>query len=354
MAWPVVDVSPPSVPIGAEWHYQSSPPLKGTTYKLDTLFSADVARMNGDSVVPHLVTARPSVTYRRANWFMHADATAAGTWQGPVGFANPRLVVGYTNDHVIGHISATAPVSSFDALVGAPAWAYDASVSWGDSWYRATLGSVYRGYADGYWWPSAYASVGAQWHGLAVEARGEQTVKQQRWFEAAASYLVDGHCWRARPAVVVGLTGIVGSPSYRVGLTLERGCKPVSSNLYIEVPQVPVVVDARAAEPVQEAQPISVAPPVPEAPPAYPTPRESIGGFLGANPTVIVYIRTNLSETQTQRALSILQSKGLPMSQVERTDYLPYVAGEQRYLDFVVIRGNKNSEATDASVEVVP
>ena len=353
MPWPVADISPPPSPVGSEWHYHSAPPLQHATYRLDAGWSKDVARLNGDSVVPHLAVARLGVTYRRSNWFAHADASAAGTWDGPVGFANPRLVVGYTNDHLIAQASATAPVTSFDALVGAHAWSYDASVSMGDSWYRATFGSVYRGYASDLWQPSAYGVLGVQWHGLAVEARGEQTVKQQRWVEAAASYLVDGQCWRSRPSVAVGFTSIVGSPSVRVGLTAQRGCKPVRSNLYIEVPLVPVVVDARTPPPLEEPRRVE-APVVPEAPPAYPTPRESIGGFLGANPTVLVYIRTNLSETQTQRALAVLQSKGLPMSQVERTEYVSRVDGEPQYLDFVVIKGNKDSEATDAPVEVVP
>lgn len=349
MSWPVADITLPPMPIGAAWHYQSSPPLRGANYRLEAGWSKDVVKLNGDSVVPHLVHLRPALDFRKANWFVHADAMAAGTWNGPVGFANPRLVVGYTNDHIIGHISVTAPVTSFDVLVGAPAWAYDASVSMGDSWYRATIGSVYRSNASDYWQPSAYAAIGVQRSGLAVEVRGEQTVKQQRWLEAAMSYSVDGDCWRMRPYIAAGLTDTVGSPSVRGGIRVERSCKPVKSSLYIETPVVTVVDTRSDAPPMLENIEL-----VTESPPVYPTPRESIGGFLGANPTVIVYIRTNLSETQTQRALAILQSKGLPMSQVERTDYVPRVDGEPQYLDFVVIKGNKNSEATDAPVEVVP
>ena len=352
MSWPVADISPPPLPIGSEWHYQSAPPLQHATYRLDAGWSKDVARLNGDSVVPHLAVVRLGATYRRSNWFAHADASAAGTWGGPVGFASPRLVVGYTSNHLIAQVSATAPVTSFDALVGAPAWVYDASVSMGDSWYRATLGSVYRGYSSDLWQPSAYAAIGVQWHGLAVEARGEQTFKQQRWVEAAASYLVDGQCWRSRPSVAVGLTSIVGSPSVRVGLSVQRGCKPICSNPYIEVPLIPVVVDARTLLPLEEPRRVEALV-APQVLPAYSTPSESIGGFLGANPTVLVYIRTNLSKTQTQRALAVLQSKGLPMSQVAHTEYVSHVDGSW-YLDFVVIRGNKHSEATDAPVEVVP
>lgn len=349
MPWPVADITPPPMPVGAAWHYQSSPPLQGASYRLQAGWSKDVAKLNGDSVVPHLVHLRPAADFRRDNWFVHADATTAGTWNGPVGFANPRLVVGYTNDHLIGHISVTAPLTTFDALVGAQAWAYDASVSMGDSWYRATLGATQRAFPSDYWQPSAYVSAGVQWHGLAVEARGEQDLKHNQWLEATASYLVDGSCWRLRPSLTMGLTSTIGSPSMRAGLSVERSCKPIKSSLFIETPII-AVVDARSdTPPLLENVEL-----VPEAPKAYPTPRESIGGFLGANPTVVVYIRTNLSETQTQRALAILQSKGLPMSQVERTEYVPYEAGQPRYLDFVVIKGNKNAEATDAPVEVVP
>lgn len=349
MPWPVADITPPPMPVGAAWHYQSSPPLKGASYRLQAGWSKDAVKLNGDSVVPHLIYLRPAVDFRRANWFVHADASAAGTWDGPVGFANPRLVVGYTNDHLIGHISVTAPVTSFDALVGAPAWAYDTSVSTGNSWYRATVGGVYRSNPSDYWQPSAYVAVGVHWNGLGLEARGEQTVKQQRWLETAVSYAFDGECWRVRPYIAAGLTSTVGSASVRGGMRVERGCKPIKSSLYIETPVVTIMDTRSDAPPVLQNVEL-----VTESPPVYSSPRESIGGFLGANSSVVVYIRTNLSENQAQRALAILQSKGLPMSQVERTEYTPYEAGQPRYLDFIVIKGNKNAEATDAPVEVVP
>lgn len=342
MAWPIVDILPPPSPVGAEWVYAPAP-AQGLSAQSTAAYSANVVRRWGVPVVPHLYTVRLGGTYRVDNVYAHLDAVAAA-WDEPVGVANPRLVVGYTNDRVTAQAAATAPLTTFSDLIGARAWAYDASVSVGDTWYRATLGSVRREASTQYWQPSTYAALGFRYQALTVEARGELDLKSNAIAEAAVSYGVSGRCWRARPSVAVGLTSGIGTPAVRVRVTTEYGCGAKPPVVAMEFVESHLWIEADQAQPV----------PLTEAKQNYPTPHESIGGFLSANPTVTVYIRTNLSETQARRALSVFVAKGLMMSQVERTDYVPRVAGEPLYLDFVVIRGNRNSEATNAPVEVVP
>lgn len=342
MAWPIVDILPPPAPVGVEWVYASSPPV-GWRAQATAAWSSNVVRRWGVPVVPHLYTVQLGGTYRADHWFLHAGATGA-SWDGPIGLANPRLVVGYTNGRVVAQAGTTAPATSFDALIGAPAWAYDASVSVGDSWYRATIGTTHRAFAAQYWQPSTYAALGLRYRKITVEARGEQDIKGIRVGEAAASYRLSGRCWTAQPSAAVGLTQGIGTPAVRVRVAIQYGCDPKPPQIMADLVETHLWIEADQSEPK----------PLVEAPKTYPTPRESIGGFLAANPKVTVYIRTNLSETQTQRALSVFIAKGLRLSQVERTEYVPRVAGEPLYLDFVVIRGNKNSEATDAPVEVVP
>ncbi len=342
MAWPIVDILPPPAPIGVDWVYASAPPI-GWRAQAAAAWSSNVVRRWGVPLVPHLYTVQLSGTYRADHWFLHAGTTGA-SWNGPVGLANPRLVVGYTNDRVVMQAATTAPLSTFNDLVGAHAWAYDASVSVAGSWSSVTLGSVHRGYATEYWQPSSYVAVGLRYQSLAVEARGEVDLKANRVGEAAVSYGLKGQCWRTRPSVAVGFTKGIGTPAVRLRATVEYGCGLKPPTVAMEFVESHLWIEAEQSGPL----------PLTEAPKSYPTAHESIGGFLTANPMVRVYIRTNLSETQAQRALSVFVAKGLSMSQVERTDYISRVAGEPLYLDFVVIRGNKNAEATDAPVEVVP
>lgn len=341
MAWPIVDILPPPSPVGADWVY--SPALsRGAAVKAEGAWSQNTVRRWGEPLVPNLYTVRLGGGYRADHWFAHADVSAA-SWDGPIGLASPRLVVGYTNDRVVAHAAATAPLTTFNALIGAQAWAYDAAVSVGDSWYRVTLGGTQRAFPTEYWQPSTYAAAGVRYKGFTVEARGEQDLKRNRIIEAGASYGWKGQCYQVRPSVAGGLSSSIGTPSVRIRVAVQYGCGPKAPTIAMGLVESHLWIEADQAQPV----------PLAEAP-VYPTPHESIGGFLTANPQVTVYIRTNLSETQAQRALAVFVAKGLKMSQIERTDHVPYVAGEQRYLDFVVIRGNKNSEATDAPVEVVP
>lgn len=342
MAWPVVDILPPPASIGAEWVYTPAPALSLSAQSTAS-WSSNVVRRWGVPIVPHLYAAQLGATYRVEHLYAHLDGAVAA-WNGPVGLANPRLVVGYTNDRVVMQAAATAPLSMFNDLVGARAWAYDASVSVAGSWSSVTLGSVYRGYATEYWQPSSYAVVGMRYRAWTVEARGEVDLKANRVGEAAVSYGLRGRCWRTRPSVAVGLTKGIGTPAVRVRATVEYGCGLKPPTVAMEFVESHLWIEAEQSGPL----------PLAEAPKSYPTAHESIGGFLTANPMVRVYIRTNLSETQAQRALSVFVAKGLSMSQVERTDYVSRIAGEPLYLDFVVIRGNKNAEAKDAPVEVVP
>jgi len=352
MPWPVVDLLNVPPQLGSKWAYQSSVPTSDWSYRANAGSMLNPVRLDGSVVVSDLSYVDLGAVWKSGALAVRADVTAAASWNGPIGVASPRLGVAYATDRVLAQAVVTAPFRSFDDLVGAPHWSYDVSVSVGGDALRATAGSVYREFPTDWWQSSAYGAVGAFIGPVGVEARYEQNLKGHRWVEAGVSARVDRRCWRARPTVSAGLVDTIGSPTARVSLAVEYGCKPVEVEpveVVIEEPSIiSQVVEVPVAEPIADA--IVVAPPVQ----VYETPRESIGGFLGANPSVVVYIRTNLSETQANRALSILQAKGLPMQQVERTEYAERAKDEPLYLDFIVIKGNKNTEANREAVEMVP
>ena len=228
----------------------------------------------------------------------------------------------------------------------------DISASYGTEAYRATYGVVYRANPSEWWQASAYGVAGVRYKGVGVEVRYERQLNTVAHGEAVASYKWHKGCFTALPFVSGGFTFSPGSPLYRAGFTLERECTDKQTQPVYVVIKSPSaleqVIELRGphrwvnAEPIFQAQRSEV----------YKTPKESIGGFLSANPNVIVLVRTNLPQAQYDRVVGVLIAKGLPMNQVERTEFMPYVADETYYVDFIVIKGNK--EASHAPVDVVP
>jgi hypothetical protein len=328
MSWPDIDIHAYRLTTDASWAYVQDVPESELSINSTLGWSWEVLRIEPDiKVVPHLLTEDVSVTLTRSHWLVSAQGSARAVWEGPIGISNPAVQLGWHNRHWLVTGLVLAPLgSNRDAQLNHPYWLKDITISYGAERFRASTGVTHTNA------PAVHIAAGYAVRDVKIEGYAQSYPPRA---ELSASLELSNKCWTALPSFITGLLSGPGNPRLRLQLAVQYGCRK-------ELPP--------AAPAVQLPDPPAIASP-PELnaeegkPGVFPSPKESISGFLSANSEVIVFIRTNIPKEEADALLAELAAnKGLPMQQVDHIEYVDAKPGEPDYLDFVVIRGNKQNK----------
>ena len=324
MSWPEVAVHSYVPPLSADWAYVQDVPASSYSARVTSGWEWDTLRTSSnDPIIPHLLFSDIGIVAKRKHWIVQFGGSAQAIWNGPVSLANPSVSLGlYGKDWlVLG--SVVSPITSYpDAPLHQPTKLADITASYGKT-FRGSLGLSSSSRL------SPHGAVGVKLGWLRAEVFGQAFPEK---VEASVSGVAHSDCWTVTPSAAVGLLPGVGNAKLRGQLTIQWGCRPPKST--------PAEIVIPLIAPVEPAPPVENAVPVPTG--IFPTPKESIAGFLSFNETVLVFIRTNLPKEEADTIIADLAAnKGLPMEQIDHVEYVDARENDPGYLDFVVIRGNK-------------
>lgn len=276
-------------------------------------------------IVDHLMHAQLGLARTFGPVYLQAQLPTSGVWNGEVGLAAPRALVGVHSKRFDWNVGASAPLDTLDSPLSEPYWTAFTSAGvrqpvLGPVSVFAVAGGTYRPAND--FGHELHARAGLHVGAVSAAASVRQgtgffsSPRAEGWIYARIPF---GPGIIVQPLVGVGLTQSPGTPAVRAGLLITRTPLPVVKEvpkLVVEAPPPPAAAPP-TTPPSGPVEPPPPPPPPPLAAPVEKAPPMEMWAVVEVHPPCGRADAKMWSESRLEPLKVVLEQQGIRREHVE-------------------------------------